>query len=317
MPVLSAPAGYLADLERSGLRAQQWLVDEGGLPADLHDVRYGSWSDGNVGIFLTDTATSELTSLEAEVISDFVVIGIPFGGVDLTAIALEISHNKVSISKGIWIQYCNKGSHVRLRAKQGGLKAVTLVVKVSTLQEWCPELLGALLSAFGGQQSIWTHLPVQIGHERDQLLQAPEELPYSSLFYRTKSSIILWLLLDHLRQHDEETCRVKSRVHDQIELVRNLIDEAPQQRMSVDEMARRAGTNRTSLRSLFKQVYGMTLSDYRTAELMRRAEHMLRNDRSPVAETAYALGYSDASSFSAAFKRHFGHPPGYWRKAAD
>jgi len=320
MSNLSAPVGYLENLERSGLRAQQWLMDEGGIPVGSQRLRYTSWSDGNIGIFLTDTASCALTSVIADVISDFVVIAIPFADIDPTGYALEISDNNVPVRKNIWIRYCNKGSDVRLRTSHGSFKSVTLLIKVSTLQGWCPELPRVLQSTLESQQSTWCSMPVQIKHERDQLLQVSEDLPYSSLFYRTKSNMILWHLIDHLRRYDEESSIAESindRVRGQLELVRQLIDTEPQQRLSVDEMARRAGTNRTSLRTLFKQVYGMTLSDYRTTELMRRADHMLRSDRLPVAETAYALGYSDASSFSAAFKRHFGRPPGHRRKVDD
>ena len=174
----------------------------------------------------------------------------------------------------------------------------------SALHDWAgPALPDVLQSALDGED-VLVRLPAHIGRERDHLIEASAGLPYASLFYRTKSSTLLWLLLDYLRRCDEDAGNgkaVSSRVRNRLEQVRRNLDQAPEQRLSVDELARRASFNRTSLRALFKQVYGMRLSEYRTAQLMQRAERMLRTDRLSVTETAYALGYSDASSFSVAY----------------
>jgi AraC-like DNA-binding protein len=319
---LAAPGGYLADLERSGLRVRQWDVDETGLAVrpdqavNAHCVRYTSWSDGDVGLFVTDTAASALTLVNADVTCDFVAIGLAFGAANPAAVALEMSDIGSATSNDIWIQFFPAGSYVRLKATRAGLKTVTLFLKASTLHDWArPTLPRALSTALEGQQ-VLVQLSVQIERERDDLLAAAPDLPHASLFYRAKSSMLLWLLLDHLRRCDEDARSgraISDRVRARLELVRRSIDEAPEQRMNVDELARRAGLNRTSLRALFKQAYGLTLSDYRTTELMQRAERMLRKDHLSVAETAYALGYSDASSFSVAYKRHFGYPPGHGR----
>jgi len=310
-PELAAPGSYLADLERSGLRVQQWRSDATALPLrpdrSTEALRYTSWSDGDLGIFVTDTLSP--VAVDGEAITDFLAIGISY-----VAMGSEPGDINLPACHGILIQYHRKGSCVRVRTPRVALKAVTLCVSADALRDWVgPILPDTLQSALNGEE-VLVRLPVQIEREGDHLFETPLNLPYAPLFYRTKSSMLFWLVLDYLRRWDEETCDdkvVSDRVRRRLELVRRSLDEAPQQRLSVEEMARRAGLNRTSLRALFKQVYGMKLSEYRTAELMQRAEKMLHKEHRSVTETAYALGYSGASSFTVAYKRHFGHPPGH------
>lgn len=279
-----------------------------------------SWSDGDFGIFVTDVAANTHLSVDGEAVADFLIFGFSFEGIDpqinLAAMELALGNIRLATCNDISIHFYPKGSRVRINTGRFPLSTVTLCVSAAALHDWAgPALPDALQSALDGED-VLVRLPVQIGRERDHLVEASVGLPYAPLFYRTKSSTLLWLLLDYLRRCDEEACNgkaVSNRVRSRLEQVRRSLDEAPGQRLSVDEMARRAGLNRTSLRALFKQVYGMRLSEYRTAQLMQQAERMLRTDRLSVTETAHALGYSDASSFSVAYKRQFGHPPGHQR----
>lgn len=108
----------------------------------------------------------------------------------------------------------------------------------------------------------------------------------------------------------------KQRI-DRLEQVRSLIEENPSQSRSIEELTRIACMNRTTLRDLFKRVYGTTISDYRTELLMRRAMSMIIEDDLPISEITFLLGYSDAANLSVAFKRFHGAPPGAFRRKAE
>jgi AraC-like DNA-binding protein len=68
--------------------------------------------------------------------------------------------------------------------------------------------------------------------------------------------------------------------------------------------------NRTKLRSAFKQVYGTTLSGYRSTLMQRRADRALKEARLSVKQAARHAGYATTSNFIVAYKRQYGVRPG-------
>jgi AraC-like DNA-binding protein len=99
-----------------------------------------------------------------------------------------------------------------------------------------------------------------------------------------------------------------------LESVRSLIEENPARHYDVEELGRLAAMNRTKLRAAFKQVYGMTLSDYQNASRMRLADRRLRSTELSLESVAHEVGYANAASFVVAYKAFFGATPGRSRK---
>jgi AraC-like DNA-binding protein len=101
------------------------------------------------------------------------------------------------------------------------------------------------------------------------------------------------------------------RILDRLDLVRQVIEEAPpHHKMDVDALARVAAMNRTKLRSAFKQVYGTTISGYRSSLLLERADLALKESGASVKQAARRAGYATSSSFIVAYKRRYGISPG-------
>jgi AraC-like DNA-binding protein len=67
--------------------------------------------------------------------------------------------------------------------------------------------------------------------------------------------------------------------------------------LDVDDLARVAAMNRTKLRFAFRQVYGTTLSGYRSALMLQRADRALREAGASVKQEARHAGYATTSSF--------------------
>ncbi len=84
--------------------------------------------------------------------------------------------------------------------------------------------------------------------------------------------------------------------------------------MTISELARRAGTNSTKLKSGFKLLYGMTIFDFRHRYRMGRAVELLGDPSIQIATIATQLGYRHQASFTAACKEHFGIAPKELRK---
>lgn len=79
--------------------------------------------------------------------------------------------------------------------------------------------------------------------------------------------------------------------------------------ISIEELAARVRLNRTTLQKVFKQMYGVTIFEYRTQVRIQEAKNLLLRHKYSVTEIAGMCGYSNASKFSAAFKKVTGVNP--------
>lgn len=86
--------------------------------------------------------------------------------------------------------------------------------------------------------------------------------------------------------------------------------------LSCADLAQAAHLSEVYLRRLFARRCGLTPFRYLTALRMDRARSLLLEGRTAV-EAALSVGYSDVYSFSRAYKRRFGVPPGSTRRPTD
>ncbi len=64
-------------------------------------------------------------------------------------------------------------------------------------------------------------------------------------------------------------------------------------------------------------MYGVTIFEYRTQARMQEAKNLLVANHLTVTEIAGICGYSNASKFSAAFKKYFGLTPTDWKNTVS
>ncbi|WEK38201.1 MAG: AraC family transcriptional regulator [Candidatus Pseudobacter hemicellulosilyticus] len=79
--------------------------------------------------------------------------------------------------------------------------------------------------------------------------------------------------------------------------------------LTVIELAHKVGLNDFKLKKGFKQLYGVTIFDFLLEARMDKAKTLLLETDTPVHEIAFATGYKNVSSFTAAFKKKVGYPP--------
>jgi AraC-like DNA-binding protein len=177
-----------------------------------------------------------------------------------------------------------------------------------------PRLLRSLIEG-DSPPCLERRLPFAVKRSIGDLTAAPASIKFASLFYRAKCNEILWHILNDCDEEaDIDDRPIGKSLLSKIEAVRKLIEEDPVRKYDIDELGRLHGMNRTKLRALFKAAYGATLSDYRMALLMRRADDMISETELAITEIGFRLGYSDASSFNVAYKRFYGQAPGWLRR---
>ena len=86
--------------------------------------------------------------------------------------------------------------------------------------------------------------------------------------------------------------------------------ERPGHAWTVAELAGEAALSRSTFFDRFRRAVGAAPMDYLLTWRMALAQNLLRRRQGGIAEVAKRVGYGSASTFSVAFARHVGMPPG-------
>ncbi len=95
---------------------------------------------------------------------------------------------------------------------------------------------------------------------------------------------------------------------------RDLVQDQFAENLSLQDIALAVGVHPAHLARSFRQQYNCTLGDYVRNLRMEQARQQLATTDTPLCAIALAVGYSDQSHFTTAFKRHTGVTPTQFRK---
>ena len=142
------------------------------------------------------------------------------------------------------------------------------------------------------------------------------------VFYRASDSEVSQLLHHMIEQTMSITCPEEAFLlsdcrADQAELVREIheyllshLDE----KITIEELSRKYHMNATTLKTVFKSVYGDSLAAHIKEHRMEQAAELLTDTGLSIAEIAARVGYDSQSKFTAAFKSQYGILPKEYRK---
>lgn len=99
-----------------------------------------------------------------------------------------------------------------------------------------------------------------------------------------------------------------------VQNVRRIINSNLDKEISIEELALKVNLNRTTLQQVFKKMYGLTISEYRTKARIQLAKNLLVSTNLSITEISGQCGYANASKFSEVFKKNEGMLPREWRK---
>ena len=100
-----------------------------------------------------------------------------------------------------------------------------------------------------------------------------------------------------------------------IRAVHDHLTEDLSSRVTIDALARRFLMNPSTMKALFKSVYGDSLASHIREHRMERAAELLRETDESIGEIAAAVGYESQSRFSAEFRKAHGVLPTEYRRA--
>jgi AraC family transcriptional regulator len=97
---------------------------------------------------------------------------------------------------------------------------------------------------------------------------------------------------------------------------RDLLNDRCAEDLGLEVIAREVGVHPAHLARTFRQHFHCTTGDFQRRLRIGRARQLLATSDTPLVEIALALGYTDQSHFTAAFKRLTGATPGAFRRAS-
>ena len=152
---------------------------------------------------------------------------------------------------------------------------------------------GEMADVFDTGRSVY-RFPMEIGEKVKELTEASVSSPsvYISLIYR--------LMYDTLDETDDGT--------DTIKKIKQYIKFNYMNDISVIQLSDYFGFERSYFYRMFKKHSGMSVKEYIVKTRMSEAKILLDKGYS-VGNTAYAVGYSDQSNFSKAYKKFYGVSP--------
>ena len=106
----------------------------------------------------------------------------------------------------------------------------------------------------------------------------------------------------------------KTKSSQYVELAKQYIKANYFKQITVDELCKLAGVERSYLFRLFKAQTGLSPMEYIIQYKMKKAAVILCENNISISETALAVGYDDKFAFSKMFKKNYGMPPSDYRK---
>lgn len=183
---------------------------------------------------------------------------------------------------------------------------------------------GAVWMALEGRLELWTTtLPLRAAFVLavNDILSCSLRGEIRRAYMRAKSLELLSMVVQSLDAGTDGSCRSAVKLSaldfEKISLSRSIMAENLESNLTLAQLARKVGLNRTKLSLGFKEAYGTSVQAYWRDAKLSRAWELLRENRARVTEVALGMGYAEVSSFTRAFSRKFGVLPRDCRSTAS
>ena len=149
--------------------------------------------------------------------------------------------------------------------------------------------------------------------EGKEVLYRAAETPVCRLLHEAIENV---LEISCPEAEEEEKPQLTATI-EQIAVVRKIHDDMllhPETRITIEELARKYLMNATTIKEVFKEVYGDSLAAHMKEHRMEKAAEMLIRSDESITAVASAVGYDSSSRFSAAFRERYHLLPKEYRK---
>lgn len=149
----------------------------------------------------------------------------------------------------------------------------------------------------------------KLGDALQQMQNMPYQGAMAALYLESMAIAALVELAEQLSDPLAITPQAERSKHRLATEARARIDEAPDTIVSPRALAHELGTNETTLRLRFKEVYGVTLMGHLRDVRLSRARQEIRAGARQISQVAYDCGYTHPANFTHAYRKRFGCTP--------
>ena len=187
-------------------------------------------------------------------------------------------------------------------------EGITVTVDLPKLETECPDILREAAFSPGDIQKKFCSEKTPIGipfSKKTESIFSPlyEVNPALRIpYYKLKVQEIL-LYLQELRPRTEGALtQYGAQQTELIKRIRNFLVDNLDRRFTIEELAKKYLINTSSLKTVFKAVYGAPIASYVKEYRMQRAMQLLRETDDSIAEISRRIGYETQGKFTKAFK---------------
>ena len=128
------------------------------------------------------------------------------------------------------------------------------------------------------------------------------------LFLEAKSLELLLMILEQYDELARKPLKADVKVEDILIKAKSFLERS-EGRITLDQVARHAGSNIATLKKQFKQYYNSTVMEYWKKVKMQEVHQKLLSEDYTTKEAAAFMGYGYTHHFSKAFEQEFGYTP--------
>ncbi|MET1254426.1 helix-turn-helix transcriptional regulator [Aliikangiella maris] len=148
------------------------------------------------------------------------------------------------------------------------------------------------------------------------LLKMPYLGTRRRLYTESKSLVLLCQLFHYIEEFYQQSALpldINERLIDKLAHAKQLITQNYQSPLTIIELARRVGLNRSTLCGEFKRQYHCTVHEFLQNYRMNKARELLQSSSMSISQIAERVGYEYATNFTTAFKKQFSVLPKAYR----
>lgn len=202
----------------------------------------------------------------------------------------------------------------------GSYEGLTILVDLKRLDQNPPELLsgtGITGEFLYGKFCDRGYSLSLSGNEETECIFRPffEEMSELKTVYWKIKAVELLLFLSKLEVKEKEQISVYQS--EQIDIIRKIHEQMVHnmnQRFTIEYLSKEYLMNPTTLKQVFKAVYGTSIAAHVKGHRMEEAARLLVATDDSIAEIADQVGYTSQSKFTTAFKEYFGELPTEYRR---
>lgn len=201
-----------------------------------------------------------------------------------------------------------------------GIAVCIFIEEVSTILPMLERFgvnLPVVLEKFCGKNSFYVERADHtIQHIFSELYTIPAVIQETYIKIKILE-LLLFLSAMECSDYGNRELYIPKKEIEKIESIRSYMIGHMDQPITLRELAQRFSISETTLKSYFKDIYGMPIYTYLRTYRLQKAAWLLRNTQDPITGIALSVGYSNASKFSSAFKSQIGVSPKAYRKHLD